>query len=200
MESGVTVNVQELYLQRYAVLYDFWIGDLWSQVPDQFLRQRPDPRVNSIVWNLWHLTRVEDSALNRFVADRPQVLDDGEWMPRLCVAWRHNGSGMTFAEVDQLSQQIDVQALHAYSDAVRLRTVAIVEQLDVARLDDVLGVDHLHHVLFDEGLALPQHAEGLLANYTGWSKGRCLMNLGLTHSFQHVGEIGVIASMLGIEL
>jgi hypothetical protein len=55
--------------ESYTVLYDFWIGDLWTMVPDELMRQRPHPRVNSIVWNLWHLLRVEDAALNRFVVD-----------------------------------------------------------------------------------------------------------------------------------
>jgi hypothetical protein len=53
-------------------------------------------------------------------------------------------------------------------------------------------------VLFAEGLAYRDPA-GLLQNYLGWTKGKCLFNLGLTHTYQHVGEIGVIATLLGIE-
>ena len=53
-------------------------------------------------------------------------------------------------------------------------------------------------ILFDEGLAHPR-AAGLLENYLGWTKGKCLMNFGMTHPYQHVGEIGVIASLLGVE-
>jgi hypothetical protein len=113
--------------------------------------------------------------------------------------WRHNGFGMTFEEVDELSRGIDLSALHAYSDAVCARTVAIVTNLAADRLDEVLQPERLRPVLFDEGLAIPREAAGLLANYTGWTKGRCLMNLGLTHAFQHVGEIGVIASLLGVD-
>ena len=41
------------------------------------MRVRPHPQLNSIAWNLWHLTRVEDTAVNCFVADLPQVLDAG---------------------------------------------------------------------------------------------------------------------------
>jgi len=42
------------------------------------MRQRPHLRVNSIAWVMGHLTRVEDAGLNRFVAERPQVLDEGD--------------------------------------------------------------------------------------------------------------------------
>jgi len=93
------MDVTQLFRQRYDVLYEFWLGGIWKGVPEDLMRLRPHPRVNSIAWNLWHLTRVEDAGLNRFVVDRSQVLDDGQWRQRLNVPWRHHGSGMTFAEV-----------------------------------------------------------------------------------------------------
>ncbi len=192
------MDVTQLFLQRYNALYEFWLGDLWTTVPDDLMRQRPHPRVNSIAWNLWHLTRVEDAGLNRFVVDRPQILDEGSWIKLMNVPWRHHGGGMTFAEVDDLNRRINVQALREYSRAVEFRTREIVSQLDLDSLDAVMEEKRLRTILFDEGLAHPQSA-GLLENYLGWTKGKCLMNFGLTHPFQHVGEIGVIASLLGVD-
>jgi hypothetical protein len=194
------MDFRQLFLARHSVLYDFWLGGLWTLVPEEMLRRRPHPRVNPIAWVLWHVARVEDAALNRFIDDRTQVLDEGQWPERLQIPWRHNGSGMTYAQVDDLSQAVNLPALQGYSSAVAARTGEIVNQLDLDRLDDVLPVEHLRAVLFDEGLAGAGEAEGLLENYTGWTKGRCLMNLGLTHAFHHVGEIGVIASLHGLDL
>ncbi|MCX6045415.1 MAG: DinB family protein [Chloroflexi bacterium] len=191
------MDVSQLFLQRYDALYNFWIGDLWVRVTDDLMRQRPDPRVNSIAWNLWHLTRVEDAGLNRFVTDRTQVLDEGAWMEQMNIPWRHMGGEMTFAEVDELNQRIDLAALQAYSAAVQVRTREIVTQAGWGNLDAAMEADHLHVILVDEGLA-HSHAAGLLENYLGWTKGKCLMNFGLTHPYQHVGEIGVIASLLGV--
>ncbi len=192
------MNFPQLFLTRYTVLYDFFIGGYWANVPENLMRQRPSPRVNSIAWILWHLTRVEDAGMNRFVVDRPQVFDENQWMQRLNLPWRHNGNGMTSAEVDELNQRIDLLALHGYSDAVHARTLEIVGQLDLDSLDAKMDMDRLRVILFDEGLAGPQ-AAGLLENYTGWSKGKCLMSFALTHPFQHIGEMEVIASLLGVE-
>jgi hypothetical protein len=191
------MNLQSLFLQRYDALCDFWLEGVWEQVPDEAMRQRPHPQVNSIAWNLWHLTRVEDAGLNRFVVDLPQVLDEGDWSQRLNIPWRHNGGEMSFAEVDELNGRIDLAALHEYALAVQSRTRAIVNQLDPQQMEAAMDEARLRLILFDEGLAHPR-ASGLLQNYTGWSKGKCLMNFGLTHPYQHVGEIGVIASLLGI--
>ena len=192
------MNVTELFLQRYNALYDFWLGGVWEMVPDDLMRQRPHPQVNSIAWILWHLTRVEDAGLNRFVVDGSQVLDDGSWMEKMNLPIRHNGGDMNFAEVDDLSQRINLQALQEYSKAVQLRTREIVSQLTYDSLDAVMEEGYLRVILFDEGLASPRSA-GLLQNYLGWTKGKCLMNFGMTHPYQNVGEIGVIASLLGVD-
>lgn len=193
------MDISQLFLQRYDVLCDFFLSSVWENVPAELMRQRPHVRVNSIAWNLWHLTRAEDAGLNRFVVDRSQVLDEGQWMQRMNVPWRHHGTGMTFKEVDELNQRIDLQALRDYSSAVQGRTREIVSQLDPNSLDAVKEVEGVRAILFDEGLAGP-HTEGLLENYTGWTKGKWLMLAGLTHPFQHVGEIDVIASLLGLDM
>lgn len=192
------MDAMQLFLQRYSVLCDYYLDGVWQTVPEDLMRQRPHPRVNSVAWNLWHLTRVEDAGLNRFVVDGVQVLDEGAFMQRLNVPWRHQGTGMTLAEVDDLNQRISLPALRDYASRVQGRTRAIVQTLDPTDLDEVVEAERLRVIIVDEGLAGPQ-AAGLLDNYAGWNKGRYLLHFGLTHSFQHVGEIGVIASLLGLE-
>lgn len=193
------MELTQFFLERYEILTSRFLAGMWKDISPDLMRRRPDPRVNSIVWNLWHILRVEDAGLNRFIVDRPQVLDEGQWLPRLNIPWRHQGTEMTFPEVDDLSQRIDVQALQDYSLAVQARTREIVHQLDPKDLDAVMEVDRLRVILLDEGLAHP-NAPGLVENYAGWNKGRCLMSFGLTHPFQHVGEIGVIGSLLGLDM
>lgn len=192
------MDIPQVFLQRYDALYNFWLADIWTVVSPELMRQRPHPRVNSIAWNMWHITRVEDAGLNRFVVDRPQVFDEGQWMERMNIPWRHHGTDMTFAEVDELDQRIDLSALQEYSKAVQLRTREIISLLTPSDLDPVMEEDRLRQLMDDEGMA-HSNAEGFIKNYLGWSKGKCLMNFGMTHPYQHVGEIGVIASLLGVE-
>lgn len=105
---------------------------------------------------------------------------------------------MTFPEVDDLSQRIYLPALHDYSRAVQHRTREVVQQLTLDELAVIVPSERIQAIVIDEGLAHSQ-ADGLIQNYTGWNRGRCLMNFCLTHPYQHVGEIGVIASLLGLE-
>lgn len=193
------MQATELFLQRYAVYCDYFFAHFWKSIPEELMRLRPDPRVNSIAWILWHIARVEDAGLNRFITDGVQVFDEGGFDQSLNIPWRHQGTGMNFAEVDELSQRIDLPALREYGLQIQARTKSIVNALDPNDLDEKVEVAHLRKILLDEGLARPGE-EGLVENYTGWNKGRYLMSFGMTHLFQHAGEISIIASLLGLEL
>lgn len=192
------MELSQIFFQRYDPLYEFYLASIWEIVTPEQMRERPHAKVNSIAWNLWHIARAEDAGLNRFVVDGVQVLDEGSWMERMNAPWRHHGSGMTLAEVDELSQGIDLPALRDYSDAVQARTREIVGALEVGELGAVLEEARVRQIVVDEGLAHVD-AEGFVANYTGWSKAKCLFTFGLTHGFQHVGEIEVIATLVGVE-
>jgi len=192
------MKISALFSQRYDPLYNAYIAGYWRTVTHDQMRLRPHPRTNSIAWNLWHLTRVEDAGLNRFVFDRPQVLDEGGWMARMNLPWRHHGTNMTFDEVDELNQRIDLEALHGYSLAVEACTRAAVPTLDELDLDAGMGETRLRQILVDEKLAHSE-AEGFIQNYLGWSRGKCLMSFCLTHSYLHLGEMEVLASLIGVD-
>lgn len=191
------MDLRQIFLERYDPLYTFYFAGLWAQVPRDLMRRRPHRQLNSIAWNLWHLTRVEDAGFNRFVTDGAQVLDEGGWMQRMNLPWRHHGSGMTLDEVEELSQRVDLSALQGYSDAVQARTRQVVDGLDPTRLATVMQEDRLHKLMIDEGLA-HSNPQGFIRNYRRWSKGKCLFTFGLTHPYQHLGEIEVIATLLGV--
>lgn len=104
-------------LVRYGDLHRGLIGDLLGKLPEAQVRGRPHPGVNTVAWLLWHTARVEDVGVNRFIADRPQVLED-RWLDRLGVPRRDVGTGMNDAEVDDLSARIDLQALRGHWEGV----------------------------------------------------------------------------------
>jgi hypothetical protein len=192
------MSLAKLFLQRHDSFHTFWLAGVWEQATDQQMRARPHPRLTSIAWNIWHLTRAEDAAFSRILTDRRQVLDDGRWAERMNLPWRHMGGGMTYEEVDQLDAAIDIAGLHGYSDAVGAREREVVAALDPESLGAPLDPDRLRAVISGEGLAL-RNGEELLAGYSRWTRGDCLMTLGLTHPFQHLGTIGALSRLLGIE-
>ena len=90
----------------------------FETLSDEQMRSRPQPMVNSLAWLIWHMARVEDAGINRLVANRTQVLDEGGWGEQMHIPIRHHGTGMTSEEVTELSNQIDLPSLRAYHTAV----------------------------------------------------------------------------------
>jgi hypothetical protein len=191
------MELSQLFFQRYDPLCNFWLPDIWTLVPQDLMTKRPHLRVNSIAWIFWHMVRVEDAGINRFISDRAQVLDEGRWMERMNLPYRHNGNEMTFDEVDELSRQVNLDGLHEYALAVQTRTRETVSRLTMSDMDEVMEEAHLRKILVDEGLA-HNNPEGLIQNYLNWSKGKVLFNFAITHPYQHLGEISTLATLLGV--
>ena len=170
--------------------------DLLDGLTDAQLRQRPHG-ANSVAWLLWHVARCEDLGVNRFVADRPQVLDDEGWLARLNVPRRDIGSDMTDAEVADLNDRVDVAALRGYWAAVYRRTLTVVQELRPADLAAPVSPAHVRRVAVEEGAIGPN--AGWFEPY--WeakpNRGWFLDDLALTHSWGHCYEAFVTRGLLG---
>jgi DinB superfamily len=162
------------------------------------LRARPAAGVNSILWLLWHMARVEDASVNLVVAHRPQVLDD-DWVRRLGVPWRHIGTGMTDDEVSELTRRADVAAVRAYREAVGRRTREVVHALVPAAWDEPVTIA-------DTGRAAAAGAFGPRAGWVdgvgllAWqdqSRGARLSGAALRHNAMHMGEAVTIQGLAG---
>jgi hypothetical protein len=145
------------------------------------------------------VARCEDIGVNRVVADRPQVLYEGGWDHRLGVPLRHIGTGMAVDEVSEFTTQVDITALTGYWDAVGEQTQQVLRSMPPEEFDGPVDPEHLRRVLHQEGAMGPNAAWIEQAWRDGggraWFPGR----LGLTHSYVHAGEAGVIRSLLGFK-
>ena len=184
------------FLSRYGDLHTGLVDGLLAKLPEAHLRTRPHPGVNTIAWLLWHSARIEDVAVNRFLADRPQVLDDG-WFERLAVGRRDVGTGMSDAEVDELSAGIDLQALRGYWDATSARTLALVETLRGSDLEATVPGERVRSVVRSESAVAPG-VEWLTEFWAGGrSRAWILAQTALLHPYGHYYEARVAAGLWG---
>ena len=190
------MDALEFFMVRYGQIHHVLTDPAIARLTENQLRTRPHPGANTIVWLLWHMARVEDVGVNRFVVDRPQVLDEG-WATRLSIKRRDVGTGMTDAEVDELSARVDLGALRGYWDAVTLRTPQVVASLRGADLGAVVPEDRVRRVALDEGAVA--HGAEWLTEF--WSKGRTrawvLAQTPLLHVYGHYFEARAVAGLWG---
>jgi hypothetical protein len=151
---------------------------------DAQMRIRPGKDVNSLVWLLWHMASTEDIAVNLVVARSEQVFDDG-WARRMNVSRRDNGTGMTAAEVGELSERADVAAVQAYRDAVGLRTRDVVATLAPADWSEILSTA--------DATRLPGNFEAFVGQPRAFELGTSA----ILHNALHLGEAMTIRGLLG---
>ena len=190
------MDAVDFFLVRYEQVHRVLSDPAIKQLSEAQLRGRPHPGVNTVVWLLWHTARVEDVGVNRFAADRPQVLDDG-WLAKLGVGRRDVGTGMNDAEVDELSTRIDLDALHGYWGALTRRTPEVVESLRGSDLAALVPKERVERVASAEGAVAPG-AEWLTEF---WAAGRTrawvLAQTPLLHVYGHWFEARAVAGLWG---
>ena len=174
------------------------VGRWLAALSDDQLRARPAKGVNSILWLIWHMARTEDVAVNLVIAARPQVFDDA-WARRMRVPHRHMGTGMTDAEVADLSAGADIGAVRAYRSAVGRRTREVVKAFSSEAWDEILALE-------DTARAAAAGAFGPNDDWIdgvghrpwqGHSRGEQLGATCIRHNSAHIGEAVTIAGLGG---
>jgi hypothetical protein len=185
-----------LFLLRYHAVHGGFVDDLFAGLGDAQVRARPHG-LNSVVWLVWHATRVEDAAVNRFVADRPQVLTEEGWLDRLKVARRDVGSGMASPEVDALGADIDTEALRGYARAVADRTRSVAGSLAPAAWEEIVPEARVRRIAADEALLVDagRWVEDFWAR--GHARGWYLLQTALLHPYAHWFEAMATRGQLG---
>ena len=193
IHAAATSTAAEVSAAGGFILQD----DTLRRLEEAELRVSPDG-LCSIVWHLWHMTRIEDAVVNALLRGVPEVLDrDGDgsaWLARLGVDVRLVGTGDTDEEVRAFSERVDVPALLAYRDAVGRETRAWVQTADLDALD---AVPDLESRLAAAPPIVGERARWLPRFYTGKS-GAFLLTFPVTnHGFMHWAEARVTRGRLG---
>lgn len=181
------MDAVDFWLLRYETLHGFLVDDLTAGLSEAQLRGRPVPGLNPIAWLLWHALRIEDVCVNRFLTDRPQVLDGG-WLGRLAITRHDVGTGMSDIQVDELSAQMDLQELAGYCRAVTRATLDAVPTLRSGDLAAIVPAERVTRVCTAEG-AVDPGASWLTEFWAGGrSRGWILLQTSLLHPYGHYFE------------
>jgi hypothetical protein len=160
--------------------------EIWPGLTEAQFRRIPPKAEHSIVWNIWHLARIEDVTMNILVAGQEQVFTTGGWQSKLGVTACETGNSMSQDEIVQLSQQVDLEALRAYRLAVGRSTQEVVKQLRPDLYKQKVDSVRLKRIV-DEGAVLAA-STGLLAYWGGLTMAGLLLMPPTRHNLVHINE------------
>lgn len=97
------------------------------------LYYQPAPSSNHIAWLAWHIARVEDTWVNRYLAGKEQIWVAGHWHERLGLS-ADNGGARNTAEDVAAFPRIEMSEIKAYHDAVREAAMPVIDGLSAGDL------------------------------------------------------------------
>jgi hypothetical protein len=185
----------QLFFEQHASLHSARVSEseIWSfedvlleDITDEQFRRIPRKSEHSIAWVIWHLARIEDTAMNILVADSSQIFSQIDWEIRLGVPFKHCGNEMSEQEMQILSQEIDLITLRDYRVAVGRRTREIVSHLQPDDLKKKVGPTRIKRVL-DEG-AILEKSHGITDYWRKRDIAGLLLMPASRHNLVHLGE------------
>jgi len=188
------MDIATFMRQRHRDLHERFLPNLQDVLTEAELRRRPVEGLQPIVWLIWHIARVEDMGLSRFIWEKPQLYD-ADWRKRMNTSLTHYGTSMSEEEVMAFAEIVDVPTLFEYQKAASDRTVEELKSLDTDKLDEVLDEATVRRIIVDEGLA-SEKAHWVMPHYIGKTRGWILCHMGLTHNFRHFGQIALARKLL----
>ena len=160
---------------------------LWQGLTDTMARAKPFKRDASIVWCLWHTSRIEDIVSNILFLDGRQIFD-AAWQQRIGVPVVDTGNAMTAEAIAAFSDAVAVDALRSYRHAVGRNTRDIVQRLRPADMKRKASKASLQRVL-DEGAVLAVQGAEWLIGFWGGKTIAGLLQVPITlHHTMHLKE------------
>ena len=185
----------DLFMRQHSVLHSAKVSpvdwsyedDLLDDLPEEKWRRIPANEEHSIVWNLWHITRIEDAVMNLLVAGKPQLFNEENWQQRLNAPLVNSGNEIPMADIVHLSESVDIEVLREYRTAVGKNTQAIVSTLTYTDFKQKTDPNRLQQIM-DEGVLVPE-AKGILDYWRKRTIAGLLLMPPTRHNLVHLNEI-----------
>ncbi len=107
--------------------------------PDE-LTTRSLPHTNLLAFDLWHVARTQDWALQTLVRGAQELIDEPRWQGRGRLATHGIGVGLSVAQADALARGLKLTDILEYADAAHqaiLAYLGAIADAELAREPDV---------------------------------------------------------------
>ncbi|MEQ9426868.1 MAG: DinB family protein [Cyclobacteriaceae bacterium] len=183
---------KEAFLPKFHDIHDMVIPMYLKNFTENQIRKSPS-HGNPIIWQIWHILRGQDIGLSSFVLEEEEIYEKEQWYAKMKTPRAVVGTGMTYTEVQELSDNIDYSALVQYKERVRQNTLDRIEDLS----DDYLSKKPAWSTVEDIVIRMTgNNALWVLKYYDGRNRLWFLMQLLIMHVHYHFGQISIIKKSL----
>ena len=185
----------DLFLQQHGMLHDSSImpnlpyhfqDEVLKDFPQMYWRMILPKGEHSLVWLFWHLTRIEDATLSMLVAEEDPLFEKHNWQEKLGISFTDTGNSMTMEEIQQLSNEMNIDALMEYRKSVARHTREIVQLLTGEALRQKVDAEQITRML--EIGVVRASDQGILDYWSRLTKAGVLLMPPTRHTLIHINE------------
>jgi hypothetical protein len=124
LEMHSLLHDRKVYKNSFETFYD----NLWDNLKEETCKII-SKKETSILWNIWHISRIEDIIANIIMGNKEAILNK-EIQTKINVKIKDTGNAMTYSEIELFSNKVNIKALNEYRFNVGKSTKKIIETLE----------------------------------------------------------------------
>ncbi|RXK86889.1 DinB family protein [Filimonas effusa] len=162
--------------------------ELWEGLTEPVLRKATNSKGRTILYGLWHSSRIEDITMSLLVAGKNQLFEEGNWRKRINSPVSHTGNSLDTREILRLSQKIDIGALQHYRAAVGRQSRAIINGLQQGELKRKIYKQNLQRIIDEQAVDNVPSANWLIDFWGRKDVAGIILMPCLRHQLIHINE------------
>lgn len=161
---------------------------LWNGADEDTIRTSVNKKGRSILYGIWHSTRIEDITMNLLIAGTDQLFEKDNWLSRINSPIRHTGNSLNADEILQMSSQLNIDQLKAYRIAVGKNSETIIQALNTGEMKRKIHKENLQRILDEQAVDNVDSANWLIDFWSRKDVAGIILMPCLRHQLVHLNE------------
>lgn len=162
--------------------------ELWINLNHETARKAENKKGRTILYGLWHSTRIEDITMNLLVAGKDQLFEKDQWFPRINSSIRHTGNSLNHNQILEMSSFINIEELKAYRIDVGRNSQDIIQNLTANDLRRKVYKENLQRILDEKAVDNVETSNWLIDFWSRKDVAGIILMPCLRHQLVHINE------------
>lgn len=118
---------------------------LWTDLNETILRKAVNEKGRTIVYGLWHASRIEDITMNMLVMKGDQIYDK-KFKKEINAGIDHTGNSLSADNILKMSSRVNIKALERYRMEVGIQSRKIIKSLQFTEIKHKIRKEDIERV------------------------------------------------------
>lgn len=146
LEMHGLLHDKQVYKSKDETIY----SKLWKNLKEETCKKISN-KETSILWDIWHITRIEDIAGNILISNSETIFNK-DIREKLNIKITDTGNAMSYKEIDDFNNGINIKELNNYRIKVGKSTKKIIEKLQFVDMKRKVERKQLERIMENGGL------------------------------------------------